>query len=315
MSVQRALAEMQRRRIERGKNYDVHSGARRSQLEDLRGTMFSRRDPNEAFHELNYPELALLESVVEGYRLDGKLLVVADADESLLPQYEVIRYNLLSGETPISGEKPISASGFQAASSSIVKGIFEYVRRNFGIIPETTILLPWRAGLAFADAAYDEGIRHYYHVGASRNEETLETQIYYQQLPTTLRFPASAAFRRVIVADPMLASGNTMVYAIGRLKELGVKEENIIAVSVISAPEGVDHVLHQFPRVKIVVGHHDECLNNRGYIVPGLGDYGDLYFEGLGRETVVNWCEKDILNGDSYLVLRGRWQMTAAAKA
>jgi uracil phosphoribosyltransferase len=309
--VYEALKGMRERRLSRGAEIEVYGTTRRADLAALREAMFSRRSEGEAFHELEHRELALLESVVDGYRQDRQLQIVGEieSDDSHRADYRMIRHNLLSGE------EPILAGEFREASSHITDRLIGHVCQKFGIQSDATIVLPWRAGLAFADAAHNAGIRNWYHIGAARNEKTLQTEIYYHEIPRTLEHRNSAAFRQVILGDPMLATGNTVVCALSRLKELGVKESNITVVSVISAPEGVDHVLHSFPQVRIVVGNHDERLNDRGYIEPGLGDYGDLYFDGLGAQVVDGWYTHGILTATSVVALLKRMQLASSAKA
>ena len=83
-------------------------------------------------------------------------------------------------------------------------------------------------------------------------------------------------------------------------------QERTFILSVISAPEGVDHILHKFPGVRILAGRLDERLNERGYIVPGIGDYGDRFFEGLGPEQVAAWRDMGILNSAAAEALLAR---------
>jgi uracil phosphoribosyltransferase len=167
--------------------------------------------------------------------------------------------------------------------------------------------------LAFALPAVRFSIRNFYHLGARRDEGTLATEIYFEELPQTLAEPSSSKSGLVIVADPMLATGNTMVAVIERLRRLDVPEKNIVVMSVLSAPEGVDHVLHRFPGVRAVVGQHDECLNGRGFIEPGLGDFGDCWCDGLETEAICSLRELAVLSDTSFRALTQR--MTAAPVA
>lgn len=108
------------------------------------------------------------------------------------------------------------------------------------------------------------------HIGLYRNEETLEPVEYFCKLP------ADCSERDVFVVDPMLATGGSCVAAIQMLKDKGVK--NIRFLCIIAAPEGVERLQKEHPDVDIYVGAMDERLNERGYIVPGLGDAGDRIF-------------------------------------
>ena len=107
-------------------------------------------------------------------------------------------------------------------------------------------------------------------VGLRRNEETFEPEQYAQKLPADL------AGRDVFVLDPMLATGGSLAFACQLLLDRGA--ERITAVSVISAPEGVNRVREACPTVRIVTAALDPGLNERAFIVPGLGDAGDRLF-------------------------------------
>ena len=107
-------------------------------------------------------------------------------------------------------------------------------------------------------------------VGLYRDEETLEPVEYYCKVPDQLED------RLVIAVDPMLATGNSSVAAISRLKDEGAKEIRLL--SLVAAPEGVTCVKKAHPDVRIYTASLDERLNENGYIVPGLGDAGDRMF-------------------------------------
>ncbi|TCP60255.1 uracil phosphoribosyltransferase [Rhodovulum bhavnagarense] len=107
-------------------------------------------------------------------------------------------------------------------------------------------------------------------VGLYRDEATLEPVQYYFKVPPGL------SERTVIVLDPMLATGNSSVAAIDLLKRAGAKE--IRMMCLLAAPEGVERMAKAHPDVPIVTAAVDECLNDHGYIVPGLGDAGDRMF-------------------------------------
>ena len=108
------------------------------------------------------------------------------------------------------------------------------------------------------------------HIGLYRNEETLEPVEYFCKLPQ------DCANREVFVVDPMLATGGSAIAAIQMLKNKGVK--NIHFMCVIAAPEGVEKMQEAHPDVDIIIGALDDHLNEKGYIVPGLGDAGDRIF-------------------------------------
>jgi len=107
-------------------------------------------------------------------------------------------------------------------------------------------------------------------IGLYRNEETLEPVEYYVKLP------ADIAERDVLLLDPMLATGNSTAHAIDVLKRAGATRVSL--VSLIAAPEGVARIQEAHPDVDIVVASIDSHLNEKGYIVPGLGDAGDRLY-------------------------------------
>lgn len=114
-----------------------------------------------------------------------------------------------------------------------------------------------------------------WHLGVYRNEATAQPVEYYQKLPQS--DPVDIAF----VVDPMLATGGSATHTLALLKRWGVRRLKL--VSLIAAPEGISAVSHAWPDVDIIVGAVDECLNDRKFIVPGLGDAGDRQFNSTHR--------------------------------
>ncbi len=108
------------------------------------------------------------------------------------------------------------------------------------------------------------------HIGMYRNEETLEPCEYYCKLPDGIENTL------VLLVDPMLATGGSACDAVESLKKRGCK--NIKFMAVIGAPEGVTKVAETHPDIEIYVSTLDRCLNENGYILPGLGDAGDRLF-------------------------------------
>ncbi len=108
------------------------------------------------------------------------------------------------------------------------------------------------------------------HIGMYRDETTLAPQEYYCKLPEGIEK------KTVFVVDPMLATGGSACDAIAALKKRGVR--NIKMMSIIAAPEGIKRLAEAHPDVKIYVSTLDRCLNEHGYILPGLGDAGDRLF-------------------------------------
>ena len=108
------------------------------------------------------------------------------------------------------------------------------------------------------------------HIGLYRDEETFEPKEYYCKLPSAIDQ------RKVFVVDPMLATGGSAIAAIDFIKKYGGND--ITFICVIAAPEGLDKLAAAHPDVKIFVGNLDRTLNDKAYIVPGLGDAGDRIF-------------------------------------
>lgn len=128
-----------------------------------------------------------------------------------------------------------------------------------------------RAGLGMVDGIQDLiPTAKVGHIGVYRNEETLEPVYYYCKLPVDI------TSRKVIVVDPMLATGGSAVYAIDYLKSEGVKD--IIFMCLVAAPEGIAKLLNKHPDVSIYTAKIDQGLTKEGYIYPGLGDCGDRIF-------------------------------------
>ena len=107
-------------------------------------------------------------------------------------------------------------------------------------------------------------------IGLYRDEETLQPVEYFVKLPGELDQ------RDVIVLDPMLATGNSSVAAIETVKKAGAR--SVMLVCLVAAPEGVEHVHQEHPDVQIVTAAVDRGLNEKGFIVPGLGDAGDRLY-------------------------------------
>lgn len=138
-----------------------------------------------------------------------------------------------------------------------------------------------RAGLIFSDIANEilpfATVRH---IGMYRDEETLTPVWYYNKIPVEFDNPEN---KIILLLDPMLATGNSALDSIKLFTNKNVPQKNIRFISLISAPEGLENVSEKYPEVKIITASVDRCLNENGYIVPGLGDAGDRIFN-----TVIN---------------------------
>ena len=169
---------------------------------------------------------------------------------SLFMGYEVTRDLPLAYEeieTPLMKMKAPKISGKKVVIAPIL-------RAGLGMVDGLTTLIPSaRVG----------------HIGMYRDEETCQPVFYYYKMPANKE-------RMVIVTDPMLATGGSACDAIRRLKEDGYK--SIRLMSLVASPQGVKAVTEQHPDVDIYLAALDEGLNDKNYILPGLGDAGDRIF-------------------------------------
>jgi uracil phosphoribosyltransferase len=139
-------------------------------------------------------------------------------------------------------------------------------------ITRPIILVPiLRAGLGFLDGFLDlipqAAVAH---IGLARNEKTLEPEAYYLKHPTPL------GESELILLDPMLATGGSAVHAVTTMLAAGAKR--IRFACLLAAPEGIATLQAAHPKVPIYTAAIDRCLNEKGYILPGLGDAGDRLF-------------------------------------
>ena len=140
------------------------------------------------------------------------------------------------------------------------------------ILAEDIIIVPiLRAGLAMVSGALkifpDAAVGH---IGLVRDENTHTPIEYYKKLPPNI------AGKKVLVVDPMLATGGSSAAALQMLKDSGAKD--IIFICIISAPEGINLITREHPEIPIYTAAIDDHLNENCYIVPGLGDAGDRIF-------------------------------------
>lgn len=128
------------------------------------------------------------------------------------------------------------------------------LRAGLGMLEAVTELLP------------DVGVGY---IGLERDEETLQPTEYYSKVP-------DLTDQRVLLLDPMLATGGSAAFAAELLRQRGASD--LTLVSVIAAPEGIERLTTADPDICVVTAAVDERLNEVGYIVPGLGDFGDRLF-------------------------------------
>jgi uracil phosphoribosyltransferase len=201
----------------------------------------------------------------------------------------VVNHPLVQHKLTLMRDKEVSTKGFRQLLNEIGMLLAYEVTRDLPVelveveTPLATFMSPTisgkklvfapilRAGVGFLDGMLNlVPSARVAHIGLYRNPETLEAVEYY------FKAPADVADRLVIVMDPMLATANSAVAAIEKLKGRGVTD--IRFVCLLAAPEGVERLTRAHPDVKIWTAAIDEKLNDHGYIVPGLGDAGDRMF-------------------------------------
>ena len=143
--------------------------------------------------------------------------------------------------------------------------------RGFQLEREVVLVPVLRAGLGMLDSILQliPNARVGF-IGLKREETTLRAMFYHKSLPPDLR-----PFE-VILIDPMLATGGSAVAAMDLIAELGARRVRL--VNLVAAPEGIRHVRRYYPKLPIFTAAIDRKLNERGYILPGLGDAGDRLF-------------------------------------
>lgn len=198
-------------------------------------------------HPLIQHKVTLIRNVETGSKDFRELL----EEITLLMGYEITRDLPLEDvevQTPL-----VKAIGKQIAGKKL--GIIPFLRAGLGMVNGLLELMPMaKVG----------------HVGLYRDPETLKPVEYYCKLPSDL------SERRIIVTDPMLATGGSASAAITLLKEKGARDIQLMCL--VAAPQGVEAVNKEHPDVRIYVAALDEDLNEHGYILPGLGDAGDRIF-------------------------------------
>ena len=201
----------------------------------------------------------------------------------------VVEHPLVQHKLTLMRDKTVSTKGFRQLLNEIGMLLCYEVTRDLPIelveveTPLETTMKPMiagkklvfapilRAGVGFLDGMLNlVPSARVAHIGLYRDPNTLEAVEYYFKAPTDI------ADRLVIVMDPMLATANSAVAAIDRLKGRGVKD--IRFVCLLAAPEGVTRLSQAHPDVEIWTAAIDDRLNDHGYIVPGLGDAGDRMF-------------------------------------
>ncbi|CAK9090174.1 unnamed protein product [Durusdinium trenchii] len=210
---------------------------------------------NERAEVLSSPAIALLMSIIRDQRTSQVEFVrTADRLMSILAEEGIARLPSVKPQVLQSPCGPYNGlavpDGHQLCAVDIVRSggiLLEAVRKVLPELKTAKILI-------------------------QRDEETALPQLFYSKLPDGIEK------LQVMLCDPMLGTGGSALCAIDVLKKAGVKEENILFINVVSCPEGLKALAQRAPKVKIVTCALDSHLNEKFFIVPGVGDFGDRYY-------------------------------------
>ncbi|MBH8575032.1 uracil phosphoribosyltransferase [Nostocaceae cyanobacterium CENA369] len=170
--------------------------------------------------------------------------------------YEAAREWLPTLETTV--QSPLDSCPATLINPEIPVAVVPILRAGLGLLEGAQTLLP---------------LASIYHLGLVRNEETLEPACYLNKLPE--KFDPQT---RVLITDPMLATGGSIMAAMAELTQRGVDPSLTRIVCVVAAPPALQKLSAAYPGLIVYTATIDETVNNKGYIVPGLGDAGDRTF-------------------------------------
>jgi uracil phosphoribosyltransferase len=170
--------------------------------------------------------------------------------------YEAVRDWLPTIETTI--QTPLTSCPVTFINPKIPVAVVPILRAGLSLLEGAQTLLP---------------LASIYHIGLVRNEETLEASCYLNRLPQ--QFDPQT---RVLITEPMLATGGTSVAVMAELTQRGIDPALVRIISVVVAPPALQKLSAAYPELSIYAAAIDEGLNSKGYIVPGLGDAGDRAF-------------------------------------
>ena len=201
-------------------------------------------------YEVKHPLLAHKLGILRDKNTRNKQFRELASEITMLLTYEAMK-DMKTSEIRV--ETPLETTTASHVNESIV--VVPILRAGVGMLEAMLRLLP-EAKIGF--------------VGIYRDHETSQPVTYFEKLPTAT--PNAHA----VIVDPMLATGGSLIQAIRLLKEKGYSRIKII--SILSSPEGIAAVSRSYPDVDIYTGSIDRCLNERDYILPGLGDAGNRLF-------------------------------------
>jgi len=213
--------------------------------------------PSRQVHVLQHPGSSLLLSQLRD----------RNSSQSVFMSYANRLLRLLLEETfalePMTESTRLSPTGSEYCHKELVHGdnycVVVILRSGVSMLSEVSALMPHiKVGMVLVQ----------------RNEASPDKEpVYYYS-----KVPGDIGQRRVLLVDPMLATGGSAKTAIAALLAKGVSLDNIVFVCLIACPEGIQALLKDYPGLKIITGVIDPGMNSQKYIVPGLGDFGDRYF-------------------------------------
>jgi uracil phosphoribosyltransferase len=170
--------------------------------------------------------------------------------------YEAIRNWLPTIETTI--QTPIAQCSGTFVNPEVPLGIVPIMRAGLALLEQVQQVMPLAA---------------VYHLGLARNESSLEPSCYLNKLPESF-----AEETRIVILEPMLATGGSIMMAMKEVTSRGVKPDFVRIISIVAAPPALRQLSENYPGLEVYTAMIDEGLNSKGYIVPGLGDAGDRAF-------------------------------------
>ncbi len=170
--------------------------------------------------------------------------------------YEACRHWLPTIETTV--ETPLAATSGTVINPQLPLAIIPILRAGLALQEGAQTLLP---------------LASTYHLGLVRDEDTLDNSIYLNKLPVTF-----APNTYILVVDPMLATGGSMMTAMAEITKRGGDPALMRIIAVVAAPQALQQLSQNYPSLTVYTAILDEGLNEKGYIVPGLGDAGDRAF-------------------------------------
>ncbi len=155
-------------------------------------------------------------------------------------------------------ETPLAVASGEVIDASVPLAIVPILRAGLSLLESCQALVP-NASI--------------YHLGIVRNEETLENSLYLNKLPAQLQSQT-----RILITEPMMATGGTIIAALDLLIGCGADPSLIRIINVVCAPPALQKINQKYPSIQIYTAMIDEVVNAQGWIVPGLGDAGDRSF-------------------------------------